>query len=60
MVSLGRRDDASGRVEIRTALPADLPVVAAKLDNLKDGAPALVKASTSSRNAAADKVPGSV
>jgi RND family efflux transporter MFP subunit len=60
MVSLGRRDDATGRVEIKTALPADLPIVAAKLDNLKDGAPALVKASTSSRNAAADKVPGSV
>jgi RND family efflux transporter MFP subunit len=40
----GRRDDAAGRIEIKTALPADAPVLAARFDNLKDGAPAIVKA----------------
>jgi hypothetical protein len=39
-----RRDDESGRVELKTALPADVPVLAARFDNLKDGAPAIVKA----------------
>ena len=48
---LGRRDEAAGRVEIRTPLPATAPVLASRFDNLKDGAPALVKAPTSSQNA---------
>ncbi len=43
-VVTGRRDDAAGRVEIKTALPPDVPVLAARFDNLKDGAPAIVKA----------------
>ena len=43
-LSTGARDDAAGRVEIRTALPAGTPVLGAKFDNLKDGAPAVVKA----------------
>jgi membrane fusion protein, multidrug efflux system len=43
-VLLGRRDDEAGRVEIRTALPGDLQVLAARFDNLKEGLPALVKA----------------
>jgi RND family efflux transporter MFP subunit len=51
IVTLGRRDDANGIVEVRTALPPKLPVLAARFDNLKDGAPALVKAPTSSQNA---------
>ena len=45
-VVTGARDDAAGRVEIRTALPAGAPVLGARFDNLKDGAPAVVKAST--------------
>ena len=44
IVMTGRKDDATGRVELKTALPADAPVLAAKFDNLKDGAPAIVKA----------------
>lgn len=40
----GRRDDDAGRIEIKTALPPDAPVLAARFDNLKEGAPALVKA----------------
>lgn len=51
LVVLGRRDEGSGRVEIRTQLPAGVPIIAAKLDNLKDGAPAIVKAPSSSQNA---------
>ena len=43
-VVTGRRDDAAGRIEIKTALPPDVPVLAARFDNLKDGAPAMVKA----------------
>ena len=43
-VMTGRRDDATGRVELKTALPPDTPVLAARFDNLKDGAPAIVKA----------------
>jgi membrane fusion protein (multidrug efflux system) len=43
-VMIGRRDDDAGRVELKTALPANVPVLAAKFDNLKDGAPALVRA----------------
>ena len=43
-VIVGRRDEESGRVEIKTALPSDLRVLAARFDNLKEGVPALVKA----------------
>lgn len=44
MVVVGRHDEETGRVEIKTALPATLKVLAARFDNLKEGAPALVKA----------------
>jgi len=44
IVVLGARDDAAGRVEVRTALPVGAPVLGARMDNLKDGAPAIVKA----------------
>lgn len=43
IVVTGRRDDAAGRIELKTTLP-DVPVLAARFDNLKDGAPAIVKA----------------
>ena len=58
VVITGRRDDTSGRVEIKTALPPQLPVLAARFDNLKEGAPALVKAPTSSQNATRGKASG--
>jgi len=51
IVTVGRRDDAAGRVEIKTALPADAPVLAAPFDNLKAGAPALVRAPAASKSA---------
>jgi len=43
-VMTGRKDDATGRVELKTPLEPNTPVLAAKFDNLKDGAPAIVKA----------------
>jgi RND family efflux transporter MFP subunit len=45
IVSVGRRDDAAGLVELKTALPEGTPVLAARFENLKEGAPVLVKAS---------------
>jgi RND family efflux transporter MFP subunit len=51
VVITGRRDETNGRVEIKTTLSAETPVLAARYDNLKDGAPALVKAPSSSQNA---------
>ena len=55
MVVVGRRDEENGRVEIKTALPATVKVLAARFDNLKEGAPAIVKAPTSSQNATRSK-----
>ncbi len=43
-VIVGRRDEDAGRVEVKSPLPADLQVLAARFENLKEGAPALVKA----------------
>jgi RND family efflux transporter MFP subunit len=43
-VLTGRRDDEAGRIEIRSELPAGIRILAARFDNLKEGAPALVKA----------------
>jgi membrane fusion protein, multidrug efflux system len=45
VVVLGRRDEDTGVVELKTALPANLPVLAARFDNLREGASVLVKAS---------------
>ena len=44
IVVIGRRDDEAGRIEVKTALPTGAPILAARFDNLKDGAPALVRA----------------
>lgn len=54
MVAVGRRDEESGRVEIKTALPRELKVLAARFDNLKEGAPALVKADQAAPPKASD------
>jgi RND family efflux transporter MFP subunit len=43
-VITGRRDEEASRVEIRTELPPGARVLATRFDNLKEGAPALVKA----------------
>jgi RND family efflux transporter MFP subunit len=48
-VVVGRRDDESGRVEIRTELPAGTPVLASRFDNLKEGAAVIVRTSTNDK-----------
>jgi RND family efflux transporter MFP subunit len=53
VVATGRRDDEAGIVEIRTALPPGTGVLAARFDNLKEGAAVVVRAGPSSTNAAA-------
>ena len=51
IVTVGRRDEATGMIELKNALPKGLPVLAARFDNLKEGAPALVKAPSPSSEA---------
>ena len=51
LVTVGRRDDSAGRLEIKTTLPRDVPILAAPFDNLKLGAPALVRNGPPSRPA---------
>lgn len=41
-VTTGRRDEASGRVEVLQGVKPDSVVLAARFDNLRDGAPAVV------------------
>ena len=53
IVTVGRRDDTAGRVEIKNALSPGVPVLAAPFDNLKVGAPALVRAPTAPKSAGA-------
>ncbi len=53
VVTVGRRDDAAGRVEIRSPLPPGSAVLAAPFDNLKAGAPALVRASEPTKSVGA-------
>ena len=43
-VTLGRRDEASARVELKSALPEGAQVLAARFDNLKEGGPAVLRA----------------
>lgn len=53
LLTVGRRDDSAGRVEIKTALDPGIPVLAAPFDNLKAGAPALVRAGAPPKTAGA-------
>ena len=43
-VTLGRRDDRNGRVEVVEGLPPAAQVLAARFDNLREGAKATVVA----------------
>ena len=43
-VTLGRRDEAGGRVEVLSGVDAEASVLAARFDNLREGAPARVLA----------------
>jgi membrane fusion protein (multidrug efflux system) len=44
MVVIGTRDEAAGRTELRTSLPSGMLILSSRFDNLKDGAPAIVRA----------------
>lgn len=44
IVVTGRRDAASGRVEVTKGLPAEAQILALRFDNLKEGAPAAIVA----------------
>jgi RND family efflux transporter MFP subunit len=57
VVSIGRRDDEAGVVELRSPLPPGTPVLGARFDNLKEGAPAIVKAPSPSSNAGTPPMP---
>jgi RND family efflux transporter MFP subunit len=59
LVALGRRDEEAGRVELRTPLPPNVPVLAARFDNLKEGASAIVKGPSSSSSATGQPAPAS-
>lgn len=50
-VTLGRHDTAAGRVEVIDGLPERAQVLAARYDNLRDGAKALVVAAASAQAA---------
>ncbi|HEY9066856.1 MAG TPA: efflux RND transporter periplasmic adaptor subunit [Burkholderiaceae bacterium] len=50
IVITGRRDVVAGRVEVTQGLTADLQVLGARFDNLKEGAPARVAAKGASGN----------
>lgn len=43
-VTLGQRDEVTGRVELKSELPPATQVLAARFDNLKEGAPAVLRA----------------
>ncbi len=53
LVITGRRDAAANRVEVTQGLQADQPVLGARFDNLKEGAPARVAGAASGAGASA-------
>lgn len=57
-VVTGARDDVTGLVEIRTTLPAAVPVLAARFDNLKEGAAATLKTPATTPAPSAATAPG--
>ena len=59
IVTLGRRDDVAGLVELRSTLPKNLPVLATRMENLKEGAPALVKGPSPTSEAQSKSTPAS-
>ena len=53
IVVIGKRDEAAGRTELKTSLPSDMLILASRFDNLKDGAPAIVRAPSREKEKAA-------
>ncbi|HEV7412123.1 MAG TPA: efflux RND transporter periplasmic adaptor subunit [Casimicrobiaceae bacterium] len=52
-VAVGRKDESAGRIELKSELPQNLTVLATRFDNLKEGAPAVVRAPSQSKAKAA-------
>jgi RND family efflux transporter MFP subunit len=52
-VTLGRRDDAHGRIEILTGVTADAQILATRFESLREGGKALVVAARTARPASA-------
>ena len=59
IVTLGRRDEAAGLVEVRSPLPKNVPVLATRMENLKEGSPALVKGPSPTSEAQSKSTPAS-
>lgn len=57
-VAVGRRDEASGRVEILSGVTPDSVVLAARFENLREGAKALAAAAPGAALAATPQAPG--
>lgn len=57
VVVTGARDEAAGRIEIKTSLSPQLPVLATRFDNLKDGAAARLVGVPSALDAATGRRP---
>jgi membrane fusion protein, multidrug efflux system len=53
IITTGRKDTASGRIEVLNGLAPDVQVLAARFDNLKDGAPGKVVAAKTQASAPA-------
>jgi len=58
-VTLGRRDEAAGRVEVLTGLDERTPVLAARFDNLREGHPVQLAAGGAATTATATAAPAS-
>ena len=54
-MTLGRRDEASGRVELLEGLQPQARVLALRYDNLREGAPATVVAAGAAAASAAPR-----
>ncbi len=57
VVSVGRRDDEAGRIELKTVLLPNVPVLATRFDNLREGAPAIVRVPAPTSDPAAVRAP---
>ena len=53
IVVIGKRDEGAGRTELKTALPSGMLILSSRFDNLKDGAPAMVRAPSREKEKAA-------
>ena len=58
IVITGHKDAAAGRIEVRKGLEGDAQILAARFDNLKEGAQARIVAQRSGAAASAPKAPG--